>query len=147
MIIPTITSLFCREWSTVVDFIISMEISISIALMFIIIGKKNVGSFQWKHGLVVASLSWFMLTVLCAIPYFLSGHTSGSFIDAMFDVMSGLTTTGLILIQDLDHLSNGLNMWRHVLTFVGGQGMIVLILCFFAKNMSGAYKMYVGEGN
>lgn len=146
MIIPTITSVFCREWSTVVDFIISMEISISIALMFIIIGKKNVENFQWKHGLVIASLSWFMLTVLCAIPYFLSGHTSASFIDAMFDVMSGLTTTGLILIQDLDHLSNGLNMWRHVLTFVGGQGMIVLILCFFAKNMSGAYKMYVGEG-
>lgn len=48
--------------------------------------------------------------------------------DTCFDVMSGLTTTGLTLIQDLDHASNGINMWQHLLTFVGSQGTVVLAL-------------------
>ncbi len=59
--------------------------------------------------------------------------------------MSGLTTTGLTMVKDLDHLSDGLNMWRHLLTFIGGQGLVVLALSFLVKGTSGAYKMYVGE--
>ena len=81
----------------------------------------------------------------CALPYYLSGNYL-SYLDCCFDVMSGFTTTGLTLIQDMDHLSNGINMWRHLLTFVGGQGMVVLALTFLVKGTNGAYKMYVGEG-
>lgn len=147
MLIPIITSLFFREWNTVIDFLISINISVAIGLLFMLSGKKAVGkvTVEWKHGMIIASLSWLVLTLLCAIPYKLSGHFL-SYLDACFDVMSGFTTTGIILIQDLDHISWGLNMWRHILTFVGGQGMVVLALSFLAKNTLGAYKMYVGEG-
>jgi trk system potassium uptake protein TrkH len=86
-----------------------------------------------------------MAMVLGALPHYLSGHF-GSFLDAMFDVMSGYTTTGLYLLQDLDHVSHGLNMWRHVLTFAGGQGIIVIALTFLFQGTAGAYKIYVGEG-
>lgn len=74
----------------------------------------------------------------------MSGHTQ-SFLDSCFDVMSGFTTIGLVMTQDLDHLSNALNMWRHILTFVGGQGMVVLALTVLVKDTNGAYKFYVGE--
>ncbi len=66
--------------------------------------------------MVVAGFSWLAATVVGAIPHWLSGHY-GSYLDAMFDLMSGYTTTGLILIQDLDHVSHALNMWRHLLTY------------------------------
>jgi trk system potassium uptake protein TrkH len=99
----------------------------------------------WGHGLVVVSFSWLMATILGAIPHYLSGHF-GSYLDAMFDVMSGYTTTGLYLIQDLDHVSYGFNMWRLVLTFAGGQGIIVIALMFLFQGTAGAYKIYVGEG-
>jgi trk system potassium uptake protein TrkH len=82
---------------------------------------------------------------LCAIPYYLSGNFN-SYLDCCFDVMSGFTTTGVVLIQDLDHVSNGINMWRHMLTYLGGQGMVVLALTFLVKSTSGSYRMYVGEG-
>ena len=95
--------------------------------------------------MVVAAGSWFFGMLLCALPYYLSGNYL-SYLDCCFDVMSGLTTTGLVLIQDLDHIANGLNMWRHLLTFIGGQGMVVLALSFLVKGANGAYKMYVGEG-
>lgn len=147
MMLPIITSLLFREWNTVIDFLISINISIAIGLLFMLSGRKAVGkvTVEWKHGMIIASFSWLVLTLLCAIPYKLSGHYL-SYLDACFDVMSGFTTTGLTLIQDLDHISWGLNMWRHILTFVGGQGMVVLALSFLAKNTLGAYKMYVGEG-
>ena len=49
------------------------------------------------------------------------------------------------MIQNLDHLSNGLNMWRFLLTYIGGQGMVVLALTFVTKNAGNVYMMYVGE--
>lgn len=148
MIIPAITSLLFREWNPMLDFIISGAISLITGVLMIMFGmraKESKSNVQWKHGFAIAALSWIVLMVLCAIPYRLSGNTK-SFLDACFDVMSGFTTTGLALTQDLDHLSNGLNMWRHMLTFIGGQGMVVLALTFLATKIGGAYKMYVGEG-
>lgn len=148
MLLPIFTSLLSGEWGPMLDFIISGAVSLIVGLSLILFGlrtKENASNLQWKHGFVIAALSWIVLTLLCAIPYRLSGHT-GSLLDACFDVMSGFTTTGLALTQDLDHLSNGLNMWRHMLTFIGGQGMVVLALTFLTKKIGGAYKMYVGEG-
>lgn len=147
MLIPILTSLLLAEWSPLLDFITSMSITMLVGCSMVLLGKRThqrSANIQWKHGFVAAALSWLLLTFLCAIPYLLSGHTN-SYLDACFDVMSGFTTTGLSLTQDLDHLSVGLNMWRHILTFIGGQGMVVLALSFMAKGTSGAYKFYVGE--
>jgi trk system potassium uptake protein TrkH len=83
--------------------------------------------------------------VFGAVPHFLSGHFK-SFLDACFDLMSGYTTTGLILLQDLDHVPHGLNMWRHLLTYAGGQGIIVIALTFLFAGSAGAFKIYVSEG-
>ncbi|MFH1311621.1 MAG: potassium transporter TrkG [Candidatus Eisenbacteria bacterium] len=103
---------------------------------------ENEGA-SWTSGLVTASLSWLLAMVFSAIPLYLSGHF-GSFLDACFDAMSGLATTGLSLIQDLDHLAYGTNLWRHLMMFLGGQGIVVLLLAFFASG-SWAFMMYVGE--
>lgn len=147
MIFPILTSLCYGEWNTILDFVISLDISFIIGFAMIRSGKNAIprAKFEWRHGLIIASLSWVILMIICAVPYSLSGHV-GSFLDACFDVMSGFTTTGLVLTQDLDHLTMGLNMWRHILTFVGGQGMVVLALTFLVRDTTGAYKMYVGEG-
>jgi trk system potassium uptake protein TrkH len=147
-LIPVITAILFQEWDPMLDFLISGSISLIVSLAMIMFGsraKDNKSDFQWKHGFVIAALSWIILMLLCAIPYRLSGHTK-SLLDASFDVMSGFTTTGLVMTQDLDHLSVALNMWRHMLTFIGGQGMVVLALTFLTKQVGGAYKIYVGEG-
>ncbi|WP_373484421.1 TrkH family potassium uptake protein [Acetobacterium sp.] len=147
MVLPILTALLLQEWNPFWDFVITMAVSVILGLLLILIGKEtrlNKSFVQWKHGFVVASLSWIILMFLCAIPYLLSGHVN-SILDACFDVMSGFTTTGMVLTQDLDHISLSLNMWRHMLTFIGGQGMIVLALTFLLKDTGGAYIFYVGE--
>jgi trk system potassium uptake protein TrkH len=96
------------------------------------------------QGMIVVSLSWLVAMFLGAIPLYLSGHWK-SYLDACFDAMSGFATTGLALVQDLDHLSYAHNFWRHLVMFIGGQGIIIVALAFFIKGFSGAFKMYVGE--
>lgn len=148
MAVPLLTSLLLREWSAALDFVIGMSVSVLVSCLLIACGRaarRRGAQLDWKSGFAVAALSWLVLMVLCAIPYRLSGHCQ-SFLDGCFDVMSGFTTTGLVLTQDLDHLSEGLNMWRHMLTFIGGQGMVVLALGFLGRHTSGAYQMYCGEG-
>lgn len=147
MVIPLIIAILFVEWPSFIDFLISIGISLDIGIILMIFGRKELKRtrVQWKHGLVISSLSWIILMILCAIPYILSGN-SLSMLDACFDVMSGFTTTGVLLLQDLDHISMSFNMWRHILTFIGGQGMVVLALSLLVKDTVGAYKMYVGEG-
>ena len=95
-------------------------------------------------NMVVASLSWLVAMFISAIPLSLSGHYA-SFLDAMFESMSGLATTGLTLVNDLDHMSNAYNFWRHEMMFIGGQGIVVVALTFLFKGTAGALKIYVGE--
>lgn len=144
MAIPMATSSLYGEWSCALDFLIGGLASWCIGRLLQFAGNRE-GQLGWIHGMVVSSISWIIAMALAAIPYALSGHFL-SYLDAMFDAMSGFTTTGLVLAQDIDHLSMGMNMWRHIITFVGGQGMVVLALTFLFKTSAGGYKMYVGEG-
>jgi len=144
MVIPLVTSLLFAEWDTAVDFVISMMVCFAFGWGAQVLCRTE-KDLAWSHGLVVASGSWIWATMIGALPHYLSGH-EGSYLDAMFDVMSGYTTTGLYMLQDLDHISYGLNMWRHLLTYASGQGIVVIALTFLFKGTAGAYKVYVGEG-
>ncbi|MBE0417973.1 MAG: TrkH family potassium uptake protein [Coriobacteriia bacterium] len=144
MSIPLATALLFGEWEVGVDFGIGILTCIAIGLSLQTAFRTR-RELRRRHGLVVVSVSWLVVTVLGAIPFWLSGHMS-SLLNAVFDVMSGLTTTGLYLIEDLDHVSYGLSMWRFVLTYAGGMGIVVIALTFLFRGTVGAYQLYVGEG-
>ena len=144
MLLPLATALCFGEWNPAIEFLIGIGACLVFGFGTEVLCQTR-RDLTWSHGLVVASSSWVIATALGAIPHWLSGHF-GSYLDAMFDIMSGYTTTGLYLLQDLDHISHGLNMWRHLLTYAGGQGIIVIALTFLFRGTAGAYKVYVGEG-
>jgi trk system potassium uptake protein TrkH len=143
MAVPMVVGLLFAEINPALDFLIGTEIALIIGLILtkLCFTEKDL---NWMQGMIVVSLSWLAAMLVGAIPLYLSGHWS-SYLDACFEVMSGLTTTGLTLVQDLDHLSYAHNLWRHFAPFIGGQGIVVIALCFFVKGVSGAFKMYVGE--
>ncbi|MFC1496489.1 TrkH family potassium uptake protein [Candidatus Margulisiibacteriota bacterium] len=143
MVVPLLTALFLGEWDPLLDFIIGFLVCLIVGLAFMV-SFKTKKDLDWVQGLVVSSTSWIFAMILGAIPLFFSGHYL-SFLDACFDSMSGIATTGLALIQDLDHLSHAHNMWRHLLMFIGGQGIIVIGLTFLIRGSAGAYRMYIGE--
>ncbi|MDI6690093.1 MAG: TrkH family potassium uptake protein [Actinomycetota bacterium] len=142
MFIPLVVGLLYREWNACIDFIVGATACFLVGYLLVICCRHE-AIMSWMHGMVVASVSWIIAMVVGALPHFLSGHF-GSYLDACFDIMSGCTTTGLYLLQDLDHISYALNTWRHLLTYVGGQGIIVIALTFLVRG-TGLVKMYVGE--
>ncbi len=143
MVIPIIIGLCFGEINPVLDFFISIEISVLLGLLLMKICRTD-NDLNWMQGMIVVSISWVVAMILGAIPLYLSGHWK-SFLDACFDSMSGFATTGLVLVQNLDYLSYTHNLWRHLIMFLGGQGIVVIALSFFVRGFSGAFKMYVGE--
>src|SRR3990170_6549623 len=144
MFVPLVVGLAFREWSASLDFVVGILVAVSVGFGLQLLCRTR-HELNWMHGMVIAAFSWLVAMEVGAVPHYLSGQF-GSFLDASFDLMSGYTTTGLYMIQDLDHTSNALNMWRHLLTYAGGQGIIVIALTFLIRGTSGAFMIYVGEG-
>ncbi len=142
MLVPLATGILFKEWSPCLDFVIGMMAAFAFGFLLVRVfyTKEQMG---WVHGMIVASLSWAVATLLSAVPLYLSGHFLG-FLDTCFDTMSGFATTGLTIIQDLDHVSNAHNMWRHFIMFMGGQGIVGIGLTFLIKT-AGSFTMYTGE--
>jgi len=143
MFLPFFIAAVLGEINPALDFIISIELALIFGLVLtkVCFTEKDL---NWMQGMIVVSLSWLVAMLLGAIPLYLSGHWK-SYLDACFDAMSGFATTGLALVQNLDHLSYAHNLWRHLIMFIGGQGIVIVALAFFVKGVSGAFKMYVGE--
>src|SRR3989338_6323184 len=144
MMAPIVIGLLFREINPLLDFLISAEITLLIGIILTRLCRTE-EDLDWMQGMIVISLSWLAAMALGALPLYLSGHWK-SYLDASFEAMSIFSTTGLTLVQDLDHLSYTHNLWRHLGNFIGGQGIAIVALSFFVKGTSGAFKMYVGEG-
>ncbi len=143
MFFPLVLAAVLKERVPALDFLISIEITLSLGL-FLEKFFKTEKSLNWMQGMIVVSLSWLIAMFLGAIPLYLSGHWK-SYLDACFDSMSGFATTGLALVQNLDHLSYSHNFWRHLIMFIGGQGIVIIALSLFVKGFTGGFTMYIGE--
>ncbi|MGE5197054.1 MAG: TrkH family potassium uptake protein [Deltaproteobacteria bacterium] len=143
MLIPICLALALGEINPALDFLIGITAALILGFLLqrICFTEKDL---TWMQGMIIVSLSWVVAMLLGAVPLYLSGHWK-SFLDACFDSMSGFATTGLTLAQNLDHLSYAHNLWRHLIMFIGGQGILIVALSFSIKGLSGAFKMYVGE--
>lgn len=140
-LIPLTWALVAGEFAPAASFVLMTGIFGTLGFLLLQRPSRS-GRLEWSHGMVIVGLTWLIVPAIGAIPLQLSGHY-GSFIDPFFDAMSGLTTTGLALIQDLDHLATSLNFWRHLLHFLGGQGIVIAVLSLFAGG--GAMTLYYGE--
>ena len=140
-LIPLTWALVAGEVAPAASFLLMIGIFGTLGF-FLLQRPPQTSRLEWSHGMVIVSLTWLIVPAIGAIPLELSGHY-GSLIDPFFDAMSGITTTGLALIQDLDHLATSLNFWRHLLHFLGGQGIVIAVLSLFAGG--GAMTLYYGE--
>ncbi|MGC9066044.1 MAG: TrkH family potassium uptake protein [Candidatus Ratteibacteria bacterium] len=139
---PVFVGLVCREFNPVIDFFISIITCLafgSILLYF----SPSPQEITWRQGMTIVASSWFLAMCFSALPLYLSGHYE-CFLDACFESMSAYATTGLVLVQDLDHMSHAHNIWRHLMCFIGGQGIILVALIFFFRG-GDALRIYIGE--
>jgi trk system potassium uptake protein TrkH len=94
-------------------------------------GKEHVGP---REGYLVVSLLWLLVAAFGSIPYLLSGEPQlDRPIDALFESMSGFTTTGSSVLTDIPALNHSMLMWRQLTQWVGGMGIIVLVLAILPR--------------
>ena len=102
-------------------------------------------TLDWAHGLVTVALAWVVAPLPISLSFILSGHFA-SYLDAYFEAMSGLTTSGLTMLLDLDHLGSGMQLLRHLTHFAGGQGIILVVLTVLSVGGGQIGTLFVGEG-
>lgn len=106
--------------------------------------SRGAGEVSERDGFLVVTLGWFSGAVVGAVPLYLSGAVP-TVADAMFEAMSGFTTTGASVIGDYSHLSPGVLLWRSMMQWFGGMGFIVLALVILPALGIGGMQLYKRE--
>lgn len=97
------------------------------------------------RGLASVASIWIVTPVFASVPLLLSGHYASA-VDAYIEALSGFATIGLTLVNDVDHLAHSVNLWRHTLHLLGGQGIVLVVLTVFASAGGALGSLYTGEG-
>ena len=131
MILPFFVSIIYRE--KVGRYFLAL--SLFLILIGLLIQKifKSDDRFFSAEGFVTVSLGWIVLSIFGALPFTISGEIP-NFIDALFETVSGYTTTGATILSDVTVLSKCMNFWRCFTHFVGGMGVLVLVLALLPTN-------------
>lgn len=123
-LLPAFVSVYYAEWSSFIAFIVVASIVAIVSCPMFLIKPKDTSMYA-KEGLVIVALLWILYPVAGALPFYISGQIP-SFVDAVFESISGFTTTGSTILTDIESLSNGMLFWRSFTHWVGGMGVLVL---------------------
>lgn len=131
MLLPAAISLIYGEFSSALTFIVCSFLFCTLGFL-LKLKKPSNRRFFAREGFIVASLAWIVLSLISAIPFTISGSIP-SYVDAIFEVVSGFTTTGATILSDVEALSHGMVFWRCFTNWLGGMGVLVFILAIMPQ--------------
>ena len=140
-IVPIITSFIYKDGALSI-FVITFLVVFMVGFLGWLISKNNTEEMTHKDGFLVITLFWIVLSSAGSIPFILSGMT---FIDSFFESMSGITTTGATVIPNLSVLPESLLLYRQLLQWMGGMGLIVLAIAVMPLLGIGGGQLYKAE--
>lgn len=126
-------------WAAGIGFLISLILSL-------VSQKADRGKFSNRDGYLIVALSWICFLILATIPYLFSGVIP-SFIDAFFETSSGFTTTGSTIIPDLNPVPKSILFWRSFTHWIGGLGIIVLVIVILPTLKVTGYQLFTLESS
>ncbi len=124
MSLPMLTA--ALNGGSILPFLYTIAILVAVALPSVIFKPKN-RRFYAKEGYVCVAASWILMSVFGALPFVFSGAIP-NYIDALFETVSGFTTTGASVLSDIEALDKGLLFWRSFTQWIGGMGVLVFML-------------------
>ncbi len=122
-IFPIIVALIYGESFLV--FIIPQIISLVLGILFNLVDARKFTIFA-KDGFKIVALSWIIISLIGALPFYL--NKDASFIDALFETVSGFTTTGATIFKDVEVLNKSILFWRSFTHFIGGMGVLAFVM-------------------
>ena len=144
MLIPLITCLVYNE-NDYKAFLITILITSVVGGVMTIATRSSDKDMGKREGFLLTALTWVVFSIFGMLPFML-GDSKMSISDAFFEAMSGFTTTGASVMTSIDHLSNGIHMWRCLMQWIGGMGIILFTLAVIPMlNHSGGMQMFNAE--
>jgi trk system potassium uptake protein len=144
--VPTLVAAWYREWHDVRGFVVAAAASITLGIVMRRAGgPATVGAaarMRRIEGLAVVSATWLVIAHLAAIPYVWAGV---GLIDALFEAMSGLTTTGATIFTDFAAYGRGVFFWRSMTQWLGGMGVIALFVAVLPRLAIAGRQLFFAE--
>ncbi len=106
----------------------------------------RIASIDVRQGFLITALSWVVLVFFASLPFYF-GNYGLSFTDAFFEAMSGLTTTGSTVISGLDNAPHGLLLWRSILQWIGGIGIVLMAIAILPMLSIGGMQLFRMESS
>ena len=125
LLAPLAAALFYGESG--MPFLYSIAILLAAAGLLLLGGRRADGTLSAREGFVSVALSWILMSLFGALPFVFSGAIP-NYIDALFETVSGITTTGSSVLSDVESLPRGILFWRSFSHFIGGMGVLVFMM-------------------
>ena len=143
MIPALLISVYCKDSDAVFGFGVSLIIILVIAGILRWTCRVSNKGFYAKEGLACVGISWIVMSILGCLPFFLSGEIP-NYLDALFEIVSGFTTTGATILTDVESLSKGILYWRSFSHWLGGMGVLVFLLAIApASKKNSGFTMHI----
>ncbi|MBR1447897.1 MAG: TrkH family potassium uptake protein [Prevotella sp.] len=128
----------------VMAFLASTLLTFSGAFIFLFFGREAENSLSRRDAYVVVTLTWVVFSFFGMFPFLIHGSMT-SITDAYFETMSGFTTTGATVIDDVESLPHGLLFWRSLMQWIGGLGIVFFTIAILPSLVGGSVKVFAAE--
>ncbi|MBR3824613.1 MAG: TrkH family potassium uptake protein [Lachnospiraceae bacterium] len=126
LLLPAITGIFYQEYSESLVYVGIAGLCLILGCICTFFGKKNTRLYP-REGFIAVSLGWIVMSLFGALPFMLTGEIP-CFTDALFETISGFTTTGASILSDVEALSYTSLFWRSFTHWIGGMGVFVFVM-------------------
>ena len=137
------TSLFYGE-DDMLAFLISALITIAGGLVFRYFGRDADNRLSRRDAYLVVTATWLVFSVFGMFPYLIGGYIP-NLADAYFETMSGFTTTGASILDDVEHMPHGILFWRSMTQWIGGLGIVFFTIAILPSIVGGSMKVFAAE--
>lgn len=130
-------SIFDGEEPAIMGFVTAIAATSLVSLLLYFVCRKSENRFYAREGFVCVGVSWIAISLFGCLPFLLSGEIEKP-VDALFEMVSGFTTTGASILTDVEALSRGMLYWRSFSHWLGGMGVLVFLLALAPNREAGS---------
>ena len=138
-------SLFYKE-NDLQSFLVSSAITTSIGILLLAIGKDAVKSLNRRDGYVIVSVAWVTFSLFGMLPYYIGGYIP-SVTDAFFETMSGFSSTGATILNNIESMPHGILFWRAMTQWIGGLGIVFFTIAVLPIFGVGGIQVFAAEAS
>lgn len=142
LMLPSLFISIINNGSDIKAFLITIILTFLLGVI-LSIRKDYKRSINAKEGIAIVALSWMFISMIGALPLYISGYAS--YIDALFETVSGFTTTGATVLENVESLPMGILFWRSFTHWIGGMGILVFTLSLLPALGIGGFQIFKAE--